>query len=177
MKKIANIGGGSVRRFTSTLALSGFRKIFNSINQYGVKKGVDELGLDGYIKHCARVAASTGAITGVGGATSMILGLPLDLFNNVTQQFRVTLAVIYARRGTYAMSFETFMAVVAVSVGLEAGLIATRSLLENIAEKLLLRLGESAVGRLVPVVGAVVGGATNYLFIRGIGASMKKLPL
>ena len=107
----------------------------------------------------------------------MILGLPLDLFNNVTQQFRVTLAVIYARRGVYALNFEEFMAVVAVSVGLEAGLIATRSLLENIAEKLLLRLGESAVGRLVPVVGAVVGGTANYLFIRGIGASMKKLPL
>ena len=167
----------NAKRITSTLALSGFRKVYNSINQYGVKKGVDELGLDGYIKHCARIAASTGAISGVGGATSMILGLPLDLLNNITQQFRVTLAVIYDRRGVYALNFEEFMAVVAVSVGLEAGLIATRSLLENIAEKLLLRLGESAVGRLVPVVGAIVGGTTNYLFIRGIGASMKKLPL
>ncbi len=177
MKKIANIGGGKVHRITSTLALSGFRKIFNSVNQYGVKKGVDELGLDAYIKHCARISASTGAITGVGGATSMILGLPLDLFNSITQQFRVTLAVIYDRRGTYQISFEAFMSVVAISVGLEAGLIATRSFLENIAEKLLLRLGESAVGRLIPVVGAFVGGTANYLFIRGIGASMKKLPL
>ena len=177
MKKIANIGGGKVHRMATSMAQYGFRKVFNSINQYGIKKGVDELGLDAYIKHCARVAASTGAITGVGGATSMILGLPIDLFNNLTQQFRVTLAVIYDRRGTYAISFETFMSVVAVSIGLEAGFIATRSLLENIAEKLLLRLGESAVGRLVPVVGSVVGGTANYLFIRGIGASMKKLPL
>jgi hypothetical protein len=177
MKKIVNIGGSKAHRITTALTQNGFRKVFNSINQYGIKKGVDELGLDGYIKHCARVAASTGAITGVGGATSMILGLPIDLFNNLTQQFRVTLAVIYDRRGTYAISFEVFMSVVAVSVGLEAGLIATRTLLENIAERLVIRLGASAAGRLVPVVGAFVGGTANYLFIRGIGASMKKLPL
>jgi hypothetical protein len=162
---------------TSPLARYGFRKIFESIDQYGIKKGVDQLGLNGYIRHCARLAASTGAITGVGGATSMILGLPIDLFNSLTQQFRVTLAVIYDRKRKYSINFEEFMSVVALSVGLEAGLLVTRTLLENIAEKLLIRLGASAAGRLIPVMGAVVGGAANYVFIRGIGASMKKIPL
>jgi hypothetical protein len=113
----------------------------------------------------------------MGGAVTMIIGIPADLFNNLAQQFRVTLGIIYARRGSYAVSFEELMSVVGVSLGLEAGLVLTRTLLENIAEKLLLRMGAKAGGRLIPVIGAVVGGTTNYLFIKGVGASVKKIPL
>ena len=162
---------------TQRLALYGFRKVFDSINQHGIQKGVDRMGIDGFIEHCARLAASTGAITGMGGAVTMIVGIPADLFNNLAQQFRVTMGIIYARRGRYEVSFEELMAVVAVSVGVEAGLLLTRQVLENIAEKLLIRMGAKAGGRLIPVIGAVVGGTTNYLFIKSVGASIKKLPL
>jgi hypothetical protein len=164
-------------RLTQRLAYYGFRKIFDSINQHGIQKGVDRMGIDGFIEHCARLAASTGAISGIGGAVTMIVGIPADMFNNLAQQFRVTLGVIYARRGSYTVDFEELMAVVAVSVGMEAGLLLTRSLLEDLAEKLIIRMGAKAGGRLVPVVGAVVGGTTNYLFIKSVGASVKKLPL
>ncbi len=163
------------QRFAGRLAQYGFKKVFDSIDQYGIKKGVDQMGIDAFIKHCARLAGSTGAISGLGGAASMIVGVPVDLFNNLAQQFRVTLGVIYDRRGTYTVSFEECMSIVAVSVGVEAGMIVTRGLLENIAEKLLLRMGATAGGRLIPVMGAVIGGTTNYLFIKRIGASMKKL--
>lgn len=163
------------QRMAGRLATYGFKKVYDSIDQYGIKKGVDEMGLDGFIKHCARLAASTGAITGMGGAATLIVGIPIDLFNNLTQQFRVTLGVIYDRRGSYTVSFEEFMSIVAVSLGIEAGMIVTRSALENIAEKLLIRMGASAGGRLIPVMGAVVGGTTNYIFIKSIGASVKKL--
>ena len=162
---------------TQRLALYGFRKVFDSINQHGIQKGVDRMGIDGFIEHCARLAASTGAITGMGGAVTMIVGIPADLFNSLAQQFRVTMGIIYARRGRYEVSFEELMSVVAVSIGVEAGLLLTRQVLENIAEKLLIRMGAKAGGRLVPVIGAVVGGTTNYLFIKSVGASVKKLPL
>ena len=162
---------------TQRLALYGFRKVFDSINQHGIQKGVDRMGIDGFIEHCARLAASTGAITGMGGAVTMIVGIPADLFNSLAQQFRVTMGIIYARRGRYEVSFEELMSVVAVSIGVEAGLLLTRQVLENIAEKLLIRIGAKAGGRLVPVIGAVVGGTTNYLFIKSVGASVKKLPL
>ncbi|HEY4109515.1 hypothetical protein [Puia sp.] len=162
---------------TQRLAYYGFRKIFDSINQHGIQKGVDRMGIDGFIEHCARLAASTGAVTGMGGAVTMIVGIPADLFNNFAQQFRVTLGIIYARRGNYNVSFEELMSVVGVSLGLEAGLLLTREILERVAEKLLLRMGARAGGRLIPVVGAVVGGTTNYLFIKGVGASVKRIPL
>jgi hypothetical protein len=164
-------------RLTQRLAFFGFRKIFDSINQHGIQKGIDRMGVDGFIEHCARLAASTGAVTGMGGAVTMIVGLPADLFNNLAQQFRVTLGIIYARRGNYTVSFEELMSVVGVSLGLEAGLLLTREILEKVAEKLLLRMGAKAGGRLIPVIGAVVGGTTNYLFIKGVGASVKRLPL
>ena len=164
-------------RLPQRLAFYGFRKIFDSINQHGIKKGVDRMGVDGFIEHCARLAASTGAITGMGGAVTMIVGLPADLFNNLAQQFRVTLGIIYARRGNYTVSFEELMSVVGVSLGLEAGLLLTREILEKVAERLLLRMGAKAGGRLIPVIGAVVGGTTNYLFIKGVGASVKRIPL
>ena len=165
------------QRLTARMAQYGFKRIYDSIDQYGIKKGVDQMGIDAYIKHCARIAASTGAITGLGGGVSMIVGIPVDLFNNLTQQFRVTLGVIYHRRGTYSLRFEEFMAIVAVSLGVDAGMIVTRSLLEEIAERLLIRMGASAGGRLIPMIGAVVGGTVNYFFIKGVGASMKRLPL
>ncbi|HXB09329.1 MAG TPA: hypothetical protein VNW04_19525 [Puia sp.] len=164
-------------RLTQRLALFGFRKVFDSINQHGIQKGVDRMGLDGFIEHCARLAASTGAVTGMGGAVTMIVGIPADLFNSLAQQFRVTMGVIYARRGSYTVSFDELMSVVAVSLGLEAGLRLTREILERVAERLLIRMGAKAGGRLIPFVGAVVGGTTNYLFIKSVGVSVKKIPL
>ena len=102
------------------------------------------MGLDGFIQHCARLSAGTGAVTGMGGTVSLLVGLPFDVLNNITQQFRVTLAVIYDRRGSYEVGFDEFMSIVAVSLGVEAGLVMTRSLLENIAERLLVRMGAKA---------------------------------
>jgi hypothetical protein len=155
----------------------GFRRVFDSINQHGIKKGVDEMGIDAFIEHCARLAAGTGALTGFGGPLTMIIGLPADMLNNLTQQFRVTLGIIYHRRGTYHVAFDEFMSVVAVSIGIEATLLMTRTVLKNIAERLLIRMGVRAGGRLIPLAGALVGSATNYLFIKSIGKSLKKLPL
>ena len=164
-------------RFTRRMSEVGFKRVFDSINQHGIKKGVDEMGIDAYIEHCARLAAGTGAIAGLGGPITFIVGLPVDMLNNLTQQFRVTLGVIYHRRGTYNIAFDEFMSIVAISIGVEASLLMTRAVLENVAERLLLRMGARAGGRLIPFVGALVGSATNYLFIKSIGKSVKRLPL
>jgi hypothetical protein len=168
MRRIRGIG---------TLSGYGFRKVFDSINRHGIKRGVDEMGLDGFIEHCARLAAGTGAASGFGGPVTMVIGVPADLLNIVTQQFRVTMAVIYDQKGNYNMRFEEFMSIVALSIGVETGAAMTRAALVRIAEKLLIRLGEKAAGRMIPFAGALIGGATNYLFIKGIGKAVKRLRL
>jgi hypothetical protein len=96
------------------------------------------------------------------------------MLNNLTQQFRVTIAVIYSRTGEYEVSFDDFMSIVAVSIGVEAGVMITKSVLTRVAERLLLRMSAETAARVVPFLGAAIGGATNYLFIKGIGASVKR---
>ena len=168
---------GRSGRLTNRLAHIGFRRVYKSINQYGIKKGVDEMGIDAFIEHCARLAAGTGAVTGLGGAATFLVGIPADMVNCLTQQFRVTLGIVYHRRGTYNIAFDEFMSIVAVSVGVEAGMMMTRSVLEHIAERLFARMGARAGGRLIPLMGAVIDGTTNYFFLKGVGRSVKKLPL
>jgi hypothetical protein len=48
-------------------------------------------------------------------------------------------------------------------------------MLEGIAEKMLMILGTRTAERLVPVVGAVIGGTANYLFIKRMAVSVKKM--
>jgi hypothetical protein len=47
--------------------------------------------------------------------------------------------------------------------------------MESVAEKLLLMLGTRTAERLVPVVGAVIGGGTNYLFIKRMAKMVKEM--
>lgn len=166
-----------VKRNFENLSHEGFKKIFDNINLYGIKKSVDRRGIDGFINHCARLAAGTGVLSGSGGAITMVASVPLDVINNITQQFRVTLGIIYYNRGTYQITFEEFMAIVATSMKVEAGVAITKTMLEEIAEKLLLKMGSKTAGRLIPVFGAVIGGSANYMFIKGVAKSVKELGL
>jgi hypothetical protein len=159
------------------LSHEGFKKIFDSINLSGIKKSVDKRGIEGYINHCARLAAGTGAIGGTGGAITMLASLPIDVVNNITQQFRVTLGIIYYNRGTYQLTYDEFMAIVATSMKVEAGIAITKTMLEELAEKLLLKMGSKAAGRLIPVVGAIIGGTANYLFIKGVAKAVQQMEL
>lgn len=161
-------------RKANLLATYAFRRIFDRMDKEGVRRGVDRMGLNRYINHCARLAATTGIVSGIGGATTLVLGVPADMLNSLTQQFRVTMAVIYYRTGQYEVGFDDFMSIVAVSIGVEAGVMITKSALTRIAERLLLRMSSETAARVVPFLGAAIGGTANYLFIKGIGASVKK---
>lgn len=157
------------------LADKGFKKAFDSIDKNAVKKEVDEKGLDKFISHCALLAGGTGAMSGLGGPMTMMLGIPADIINNIIQQFRVTLAVIYSRSGSIEIEFTEFMKIVRISLGVDVEMIMTRSIMVTIAEKVLLLMKGKITRRLLPVIGAVVGASTNYMFIKRIGESVKKM--
>jgi hypothetical protein len=67
------------------------------------------------------------------------------------------------------------MLLVATSLKVEVGVAVSKTMMEGIAEKLLMLLGTRTAERLVPVVGAVIGGTANYLFIKRMADSMKEL--
>jgi len=152
-----------------------FRRLFTRIDQLGVKQGVDKMGLDRFVEQCARLAATTGVISGGGGALTMVVGIPFDLLNMITQQFRVSLGILYYHRGTYTLSFDEFMDILTAALQVEAGVAVTKALLERGTEKMMLKMGSKTAGRLIPVVGAIIGGTTNYIFIKRLAGSLIRL--
>jgi hypothetical protein len=157
------------------LSQEGFRKIFDHIDQLNIKRGVDKMGLDKFIEQCAYLAAGSGVISGSGGVITMAVGIPLDFINLITQQFRVTMAITYYNRGSYKMDYDEFMLLVATSLKVDAGVAISKTMMESIAEKLLLMLGTRTAERLVPIIGGAIGGGANYLFIKRMAKSVKEM--
>lgn len=164
-----------IKQYAEKLSHDGFKQIFDHIDQFNIKRGVDKMGLDKFINQCAYLAAGSGALSGTGGIITMVVGMPVDFVNLITQQFRVTMAIMYYTKGSYKISFEEFMSLVANSFKVEAGIAVTKTMMEGIAEKLLLAFGVRTAERLIPVVGAVVGGTANYLFVKRMAEQVKKM--
>jgi len=156
----------------SNLATGGFKQIFSRIDQLNIKKGVDTLGIDKFINQCAYLAAGSGLITGVGGISTMLIGTPVDMINIITQQFRVTLAISYHHTGKSKISFEDFFKIVASSVKADTKLVLSKNIMEEVAEKIFMSLGSKVSRRLIPVVGGVIGGTINYLFIKNVAKEL-----
>lgn len=162
---------------TTNILAQSFKKIFESINQFDIKNKVDKMGIDGFINQCAILAATTGAASGFGGFATMIVGVPFDVINTVLQQFRVTLGVIYHKKGIYKVSFNELMRIVGISIGVEVGATLTRSVVISITNKILVRLSASAAGKAVPFLGAAIGGSVNYGFVKAMGAAVKRVDM
>ncbi|GAB2978577.1 hypothetical protein GCM10027049_12610 [Mucilaginibacter puniceus] len=161
----------------NALAKGGFKKLFNHIDQTTIKKGVDEMGINKFINHCALLAAGSGAASGVGGLATLVVGTPLDMLNLVMQQFRVTMAIRYHNTGVYKINFVECFRLVASSLKVDAGVTITKTIMEKVAGRLMLVFGEKAAGRLVPVVGAVIGGTANYMFIKRVAGNLMIEPV
>src|SRR5471030_3233239 len=117
------------------------------------------------------MAAATGAISGGGGVLTMAIGIPFDLLNMLTQQIRVTLGIIYYTRGAYQVGLDEFLSIMAAALQVDAGIVITKNVLERGAERMMIRMGSKTAGRLIPFVGAIIGGTTNYLFIKRMADS------
>jgi len=168
MKKIRS----KFRKSIAYLTRGGLKQLFGRIDQLRIKKGVDELGLEKFIHHCALMAAGSGVITGAGGMATMAIGVPLDLINLITQQFRVTMAISYYNTGSYKLQYDDFIKIIAASLHVDAGMAVTKNVMEQIGEKLILNIGTKTAERIVPIVGAVIGGTVNYLFIKRVANSL-----
>ena len=176
MQQLKNITS-NIKGYAKNLSEEGFHQIFNHTDQLRIKEVVDRLGLEKFIDQCAYLAAGSGVISGSGGFVTMVIGIPLDFMNLITQQFRVTMAIMYHNRGTYNISFEEFMSLVATSLKVEASIAITKTMMESIAEKMLMMFGTRTAERLIPIVGGAIGGTTNYLFIRRMAKMVKGMQL
>lgn len=153
------------------------RHIFEGLNVEQIKADVDKKGIDAFIRQAARFAAITGGIAGLGGPITLIVGLPISVVNTVVQQFRVTMAVIYVKRGKVTPTFNEFLKIVAMSIGVEIGVGLASGLAAAVAAQILVRLGAGGIGAMIPIFGAVVGAGVNYAFIIAVGGALKSLDM
>jgi len=174
MSKAGDIVSG-IRLNFQELQQDGFKKLFTNVDQLRIKQSVDRMGLDKFIEHCARMAAVSGAIAGGGGALTIAVGIPLDLVNLVSQQIRVLLGIIYYSRGTYEITFDEFLSIMATALQVEAGVAITKNVLERVSEKMMMRLGGKTASRLIPIVGGAIGGLANYMFVKRMAESIKRM--
>jgi len=152
---------------------ASFKFIHENLDGFKISEKVDKMGIDNYINYCAGLAAATGAIAGAGGGITLLVGIPADIANTISQQFRVTLAVIYNRTGRYKISFKEFMKIVGLSIGVEAGAKGLEYLTIKIAQEIAKKLFSRGMGRMIPLIGGAVGGGINFTFIKAVGSTLK----
>lgn len=154
-----------------------FEGLFDNLNPEEIKESIDQNGIDKFISNSAGYAAASGVANGLGGFTTALFFLPVDVANNIIQQFRVTLGVIYHKKGVYKVSFSDFLKIVGMSLGVEVGATITKAAMLAIARQILIRLTASTAGKAIPILGALIGGSVNYGFITAIGHSLKSLDI
>ena len=121
--------------------------------------------------------AATGAMTGLPSGLLAVATLGADLAYLVYQQFRLILgiATIYGEEPTSKERFNEALACVAYGSGVGIGKGGMSALLESarsqgavIADRIGSRIFAERLGRIVPVVGALSGGAVNFFVVRAI---------
>lgn len=121
--------------------------------------------------------AATGAMTGLPSGMLAVATLGADLAYLVYQQFRLILgiATIYGEEPTAKERFNEALACIAYGSGVGIGKGGMSALLESarsqgavIADRIGSRLFAERLGRIVPVVGALSGGAVNFFVVRAI---------
>lgn len=121
--------------------------------------------------------AAAGAVTGLPSGLVALGTLGADLAYLMYQQFRLILgiATIYGHEPSSRERFTEALSCLAFSSGVGIGKQGIGTLLESasieggvVAEKIGARFARDRIVRIVPLVGAVSGGALNYMSVRAV---------
>lgn len=122
--------------------------------------------------------AATGAMSGLPSGLLALGAIGADLAYLIFQQFRLILgiATIYGHEPSGRERFHEAIACVAYGSGLGIGKQGLATVLETaslegglIAEKLGAALFRDRLSKMIPLVGAVSGGALNYFLVSAVG--------
>ena len=120
--------------------------------------------------------AAAGAVTGLPSGLFAIGALGADLAYLVYQQFRliVGIATIYGHEPSQGERFSEAFQCLAYASGVGIGKQGIATALESfegsaVAEKIGTRFMRERLAKLVPFVGALSGGALNFMSVRAVG--------
>ena len=180
-----------LKRRADSILEEVFRSLFEEIDTRKIQKEVEDLKLSAPAYRPSRHArvlarrtaircAAAGAVTGLPGGTLAIGALGADLAYLVFQQFRLILgiAAVYGHAPTGRERFAEALSCLAYSSGVGIGKQGIASVLGSatveggiVAERIGARMARERLARIVPFVGAVSGGALNYVSVRAVARS------
>jgi uncharacterized protein (DUF697 family) len=166
-----------------------FRSLFEEIDTKKLRSEIDELRqrspLFDPIDHARTLArrtavrcAAAGAVTGLPSGIFAVATLGADLAYLVFQQFRLILgiATIYGHEPTQKERFTEALTCLAYGSGIGLGKQGIATVIETvgpesalIVEKIGGRFIRDRLGRFVPLLGVVSGGAINYWAVYSVG--------
>ena len=193
-RKMTGVTMGKVRdlkRRADSILEDVFRSLFEDIDTEKIQAEIEELkaSAPGYrpVRHARALArrtalrcAAAGAVTGLPGGALAVGALGADLAYLVYQQFRLILgiAAIYGHAPTARERFSEAVSCLAYSSGVGVGKQGLATVLGSatmeggaVAERIGARMVRERLARIVPIVGAVSGGALNYVSVRAVAGS------
>ena len=130
------------------------------------------------VRRTAIRCAAAGAVTGLPSGLLAIGTLGADLAFLMFQQFRliVGIATIYGHEPSHRQRFTEALACLAYASGVGLGKQGIATVLESatveggaVAEKIGARFARARLSKIIPFVGALSGGALNYMSVRAAG--------
>lgn len=180
--------------------LPGMEKADELANKYISKANSIDDAIDQFINWQLAKSATSGFITGLGGILMMPVAIPVNISSVIYIQTRM-IATIASMRG-YDLKDDQVRTLVYVSLtgqcaadilkqsGIKIGTSTAKSLVKKIPSeiikninqkvgyKLLTKFGEKGVinlGKCIPLVGGLIGGAVDGVGTRAIGKTAKKV--
>lgn len=189
MTEQAMTRAGKFKQKADGVLIDLFRSLFEEIDIAKLRAEVDVLRRNNPLfeprdqarllyRRTAIRCAATGAVTGLPSGMIAVATLGADLAYLVYQQFRLILgiATVYGYEPTGRERFSEALACVAFGSGVGLGKQGLAAVLESarmeggfLAERIGTRIAGERLGRMVPFIGAVSGGALNYWVVRSVG--------
>jgi len=183
-----------LKRRADTILEELFRSLFEEIDTEKLRREVETLKAAApefepaeharmLIRRTAIRCAAAGAVTGLPSGLVAIGTLGADLAYLIFQQFRLILGVatIYGQEPTHRERFHEALSCLAYVSGVGIGKQVTATVLESatveggaVAEKIGEKFVRDRLAKVVPFVGALSGGALNYLAVRAVGRTAIK---
>jgi EcsC protein family len=178
-----------LKRRADSLLEEMFRSLFEEIDTDKLRREVDALKADSpefepaaharvLIRRTALRCAAAGAVTGLPSGLVAIGTLGADLAYLIFQQFRLILGVatIYGHEPTHRERFNEAVSCLVFGSGVGVGKQGIAAALGSatleggmIAERIGEKFVRDRLAKVVPFVGAISGGALNYLAVRTVG--------
>jgi len=164
-----------------------FRSLFEEIDAEKIRRDIAALKADApefepveharvLVRRTAIRCAAAGAVTGLPSGLLAIGSLGADLAYLIYQQFRliVGIAAIYGHEPSQRERFNEALSCLAYASGVGIGKQGIATMLETfegsaVAEKIGTRFVRERLAKVIPFVGALSGGALNFMSVRAVG--------